>query len=104
MSRITKLKIFCHSTRFFTPTVCCLILSCEKMKYRLPNRKALKCMCVYVGGGGCQAREIPRINLEKMKVSICHALGGVLYTGFRHFGLDQPYCSPEVEYPRKLYR
>ena len=36
----------------------------------------------------------------------CVDLGGrcVLYTGFRHFRLDQLYCSPEVEYPRKSLR
>ena len=64
------------------------------------------CVCVCGGGvrkGNTQVKSTKGVSFY---LSICHALDSrcVLYTGFRHFGFDQPYYSPEVKYPRKSHR
>ena len=33
---------------------------------------------------------------------LCAHCPCVLYIGFRHFGLDKPYCSSKMEYPRNF--
>ena len=62
------------------------------MQYRLRNKKARKC-----GGSG-------KGNTQDNPQN--HALGGrcVLLPGFKHFRLGQPYCYPQLEYPRKSHR